>query len=288
MLTEFKNYMIENKLSENSYKSYLSDLKQYIKYYEDSYGEKLVELISSDIQTYISYLKNRLNRKPSGINRMLTSLKTYNDFLIKKGIQTDCVISKRDYIKIQPNYDRNDIPKIKQILQLLHASSKNVRDYCVLTLAAYGGFRESEIVNFQIAHIHLKERYIEVFGKGNKYRTVVINDIMYKALEAYLEIRLKTHPENPYLFIGKKSKFFVNKPLNRNFVNRILEKYCKKLGFKDFHPHLLRAFFCTHAYYVAGYSLVQVAAQAGHSNIETTRRYIDSLKDNLHELANKM
>ena len=96
MLTEFRDYMIENKLSENSYKSYLSDLKQYIKYYEDSYGEKLVQLISSDIQTYINYSKNRLNRKPSGINRMLTSLKTYNDFSAGETVDYKLIFPERE------------------------------------------------------------------------------------------------------------------------------------------------------------------------------------------------
>ena len=154
MVTEFKNYLISKKLSTNSIDSYISDLKQYINYFEDSYGEKLVRLIDSDIQMYISYLKNRLERKATTINRALTSLKTYNDFLIEKGIQSDCVISDRDYIKVQANYARNDIPEEKQILQLLHASAENTRDYCVLVLAAYGGFRESEIVGFKISHIH--------------------------------------------------------------------------------------------------------------------------------------
>lgn len=288
MNEEFKNYLIKQKLATNSVKSYLSDLIQYQKFYEDSYGEKLSKLIDGDVQTYISYLKNRLERKASTINRMLTSLKLYNEFLIEKQIQLNKVISKRDYIKIQPNYGRTDIPEEKQVLQILHAASENPRDYCLLVLAAYGGFRESELVGFKISHIHLKERFIEVFGKGNKYRTVVINDIMYKALEKYLEERLAFNTTNPYLFVGKKSNFYGDKPLNRNFVNRILEKYCKKLGFTDFHPHLLRGFFCTNAYFKAGYNLVQVSSQAGHSSIEMTRRYIDSRENNIHDLANKM
>ena len=288
MVTEFKNYLTDKKLSTNSINSYLSDLKQYTNYYEDSYGEKLVKLIASDIQMYISYLKNRLERKATTINRALTSLKSYNDFLIEKGIQSDCVISDRDFIKVQPNYARNDTPEEKQILQLLHSSAENIRDYCVLVLAAYGGFRESEIVGFKISHIHLKERFIEVFGKGNKYRTVVINDIMYKALDKYLDERQKIETKSTYLFIGKKTNFYGDKPLNRNFVNRLLDQYCEKLKFNDFHPHLLRSFFCTNAYYKAGYTLVQVSSQVGHSSIDMTRRYIDSRQNNIHELANKM
>lgn len=288
MQIEFENYLTSKKLSNNSIKSYISDLKQYMKYYEDSYGEKLVKLNDCDVQMYISYLKNREERKAATINRALTSLKAYNQFLIEKGLQDSCVISDRDYIKVQANYARNDIPEEKQIIQLLHSASKNPRDYCILVLASYGGFRESEIVGFKISHIHLKERFIEVFGKGNKYRTVVINDIMYKALEKYLEQRLELNISSTYLFVGKKSNFYGDKPLNRNLVNRILDNYCTKLNFENFHPHLLRGFFCTNAYYKAGYTLIQVSSQAGHSSVDMTRRYIDSRQNNLYELSNKM
>ena len=289
MLKEFENYLKKQKLSANSISSYIFDLKQYIKYYDDTYGEKLVQLIDTDIQMYVSYLKNRLNRKPTSINRSLTSLKAYNAFLIENNIQANTVISKRDYIKIQTNYSKTDIPEEKIVMQILHAASLNKRDYCVLVLASYGGFRESELVSFEITHIHLKERFIEVFGKGNKYRTVVINDLMYKALERYLEERQQLKTTSPYLFVGKKTNSVGGKPLCRNFVNRIVTKYCNELEIdKEMHPHLLRAFFCTNAYYKAGYTLVQIASQAGHSNIDTTRRYIDSKRDNLQELANKL
>ena len=46
---------------------------------------------------------------------------------------------------------------------------------------------------------------------------------MLDDFENYLNERQKTHTNNEYLFIGKKSNFYGNKPLNRNFVNRILE-----------------------------------------------------------------
>lgn len=49
MLERFKKYMIDNKLSENTYNSYLLDVNKYMNYYYDSYGETLVKLNSSDI-----------------------------------------------------------------------------------------------------------------------------------------------------------------------------------------------------------------------------------------------
>lgn len=288
MLEDFIKYLQENKLSENTYQSYVSDVKMYMKYYEDSYGENLEKLNGADIKTYISYLKNQTDTKPTTVNRYLSSLKSYNEFLVQNKIQNDIVISKRDFIKIQPVFVKEDLPEEKEINKLKHVAVDNKRDYCLICLATYGGFRASELVSIKISHIHLKERYIDVIGKGNKYRVVTINDIMYEAIEEYLHERDKVNTNNIYLFIGKKSNFYNNQPLNRNFVNRILNKYNTFVQIDNLHPHTLRHFFCTNAYYKAGYTKQQIASQAGHSSTNTTDKYIDNHNKDMLKLANSL
>lgn len=139
MLEDFIKYLQENKLSENTYQSYVSDVKTYAKYYKDSYGENFSNLDHSDIQSYIYFLKNHLNRRPSTINRHLSSLKIYNEFLISKHIQDNMAISKRDFIKIQPCFVKEDLPEVKQMQKLCHAAKDEKRDFCLITLAIYGG-----------------------------------------------------------------------------------------------------------------------------------------------------
>ena len=251
MLERFKKYMIDNKLSENTYNSYLLDVNKYMNYYYDSYGETLVKLNSSDIQSYKSYLKNNINQKPTTINRNLNALKKYNEFLVDTGIQCDIVIDKRDYIKIPTIFVKEDAPDEKDINKLIHKTAENKRDNCILILATYGGLRANEIVNIKLTQIHLEERFIAIIGKGEKYREVTINDKMYRAIKDYLEEREMCNQENPYLFVGKKSKYYKNKPLSRNVVNRLLEKYNTDVNIKDLHPHLLRHFYSSIAYYIA-------------------------------------
>lgn len=41
MENEFIEFMINNRLSENTYKSYVSDIKIFKQYYVDSYGERM-------------------------------------------------------------------------------------------------------------------------------------------------------------------------------------------------------------------------------------------------------
>ena len=243
MLEDFKKYMIKNKLSENTYKSYLLDVKLYINYYKDSYGEDFEKLNSIDIQTYKSYLKNIENQKPVTINRKLNALKKFNEYLVDKGIQNDIVIDKRDYIKIAPNFVKKDAPDEKEINKLIHKAADSKRDTCIIILASNGGLRAEEIVNIKLIHVHLEQRFIAIIGKGEKYREVTINDKMYKALQEYLEERLQTNLDNPYLFVGKKSSFYKDKPMSRSIVNRILNKYNVECKNRRFTPSFIKALF---------------------------------------------
>lgn len=290
MEENFIKFMIENRLSENTYKSYANDLKIFKKYYIDSYGEELTTLSHSDISMYINYLR-KCDISVKTINRKIAALKQYNLFLLDQKLQNNVVILDKDYIKIQASMIKKHVPSLLEINKLKHIASKDrknaKRDYCLICIFLYGGLRESELVNIRISDIRLDEHFINIIGKGNKFRQVIINNNMYDAISDYLEERLKLDIENPYLFIGQKNKF-TKKPLNRNFCNRILNKYKELCKIGKLHPHLLRAYFCTNALHNAGYSLDQVANQAGHSSINTTKGYLDTEEDNLLKLANRL
>lgn len=290
MEEKFKEFMKTNRLSDNTCSSYLSDIKMFKEYYVDSYGEKLNELIHTDIVMYINFLKRNGN-KANTINRKLAALKQYNLFLISQKVQTDIVILDKDYIKIQPLPVQKELPTVQELNKLKHFAAKDTknpeRDYCFISLFAYGGLRESELVGLRLVDIKLDERFLNIFGKGNKFRQVIINNIMYDALVSYLKIRNSIKTENNHLFLGQKN-VNTKKPLNRNFCNRLLNKYKVLCKLVKLHPHLLRSYFCTNALHNAGYSIEQVANQAGHSSLNTTKAYLSTKKEDLISLANNL
>ena len=51
---------------------------------------------------------------------------------------------------------------------------------------------------------------------------------------------------------------------------------------------MLRSFFCSNAFNNAGYSIDQVANQAGHSSLNTTKGYLVTSQEDLISLANKL
>lgn len=277
-------------MSENTYQSYASDVKLFQNYYEDSYDEKLQILTHSDISMYKSYLLNQ-NMVAGTINRKLSALKLYNQFLINQNIQSDIAIKAKDYIKIQKSMVKKKLPSESDIKKLKHFANKDEknskRDYCFIILLLYGGFRESELIKIKLTDIKLDDRFINIIGKGNKFRQVIINNLMYDALQDYLEERKNLKIKNSYLFIGQKNKNTLE-PLNRNFCNRLLNKYKNICKIDKLHPHLLRAFFCSNALHNAGYTIEQVANQAGHSSLNTTKEYLYTEKKDLLTLSNKL
>ena len=290
MNEKFINFMKQNGYSDNTCEGYAREIRLFKNYYFDSYGEELTKLVHADISMYSSFLL-RNNISPVTINRKIAAFKQYNLFLIAEGIQDDIVIVDRDYYKIQNSMIKKTLPTQKEINKLKHFTTQDTRnakrDYCIITLFLYGGVRESELVTIRLVDIMLDERFVKILGKGNKLRQLVINDVMYNALVEYLSERNEIKTENPYLFLGQKNKK-TREPLTRQFCNQLLDKYKEICDISILHPHLLRAYFCTNALHNAGYTIEQVANQAGQSSLNTTKKYLVNTTDDLLSLANKM
>lgn len=288
---KFIEFMKNEMLSENSCYSYASDVKIFKQYYFDSYGEELVNLIGSDVTMYINYLYKH-DSSPKTINRKVAALRQYNLFLKSEGLQNDIVITDKHYKKIQKSMVAKTLPTLQDVNRLIHFACKDEknpkRDYCFMAIFVYGGLRESEIVAIRLVDIKLEDRFINIIGKGNKFRQVVINNYMYDALVDFLEERKAMNIDSPYLFVGQKTKNNGGKPLNRNFCNRLLNKYKNICKMDKLHPHLLRSYFCTNALHNAGYSIDQVANQAGHSSLNTTKGYLVTTHNDLVTLSNKL
>lgn len=127
MLEGFKEFMEnELRLSENSINSYYSDVKLYEKYYKESYAEELKELVYADVKMYKQYLLNK-STSPKTINRKLTSLRTYNEFLIQEKLQTEMVIKDRDFIRIQKTKLNNNIISVQDVNKIKHYAAKDIR-----------------------------------------------------------------------------------------------------------------------------------------------------------------
>ena len=124
----------------------------------------------------------------------------------------------------------NSLPKyfsLQDSINLLNAVDERnyERDYCILTLFLNCGMRLAELVGINITDIRGDE--LVVTGKGNKERTVYLNNSCISAIKSYLKIRRKMSPESKdenALFLSER-----NKRISRRTVQHIVESMLKNL-----------------------------------------------------------
>lgn len=273
----FKQQLINEEKSNNTIKSYILHVKQFLQWFNESKGIEFKRLYRENILDYISYLKTVKQDKPATINAKISGLIKFNEFLIDSGIQRDTVISKKDNIKVQKQYAslaKVSVKDVEQFRQLI-LQNESRRNYAIVTLLAYAGLRISEALNLKINDFNLETKELIVKdGKGEKTRTVFMNQKVINAVRLYIDERKSS---SDYLFVSK----FGNK-LDRTVINRMFAKYSKTIT-----PHDLRHFFCS--YLIENdFSVHEVANLAGHSNINTTLLYTNPSKQAMLNKMNRL
>jgi len=280
LLEEFMSYMDDQSMSIETIKSYFGNVSRYFKWCKESFGLPPENLYRTNVKDFKSYLQNIKHFSPSTTNYYLSALSKFNEFLIEGGYQSDHVINKNDYITIQTpvtNPWDGEEKEVKAFLQKVLSSKSpfRIRDYAIFTVIAYAGTRNSETVGLMERDVDLVGREILIRdGKGEKARVAFINDKIINAVEEYRKIRTET--ECPYLFLNRYGE-----KLTRGRINQICNQYSDFIT-----PHKLRHFWCSQSQEVAGYTIAETAAQAGHKDTRTTLRYTHPSKAKLKEKAN--
>lgn len=268
MIEDFKAYMSKEGKSENTKKSYVINIENYISWFSDSYGKDFQKLYRENVLEYKSFLLNVKKHKEKSlsaktINAKLSSLRLFNLFLFEKGIQADIVLKNSDFIKVQSSYanpteiTKRDVENMRQ--RILESGDRRL--YAVATLLAYGGLRISEALDIMLKDLSLESKELVVrSGKGDKQRIVYLNSRIISAVREYIPERKRQ--KSDYLFTSRESD-----RVDRSVINRYFRKYSENIT-----PHQLRHFFCTNAL-ENGFAIHEVANLAGHSSVQTTLIY---------------
>lgn len=226
MLKLFSLYLHAMGKSHGTVSVYCQNISQYFRWCEETFGERPSQLYRANVLEYISYMRNIKGYNPKTVNHHPSSLRSYNDWLIESGQQTETVVLKNDFMKIQLQYaspstvTKKDVEALRQ--SLLESGSK--RDYAIVTLFAYSGIRRSECANLKLDQVDLTAREIRVIGKGDKQRLVYINDKIVYAMREYLKER---NSDSPYFFVSRQSE-----KLTPSRINQIFNKYSNDIFLK--------------------------------------------------------
>ena len=278
----FIDYLfIEKGLSQNSVKSYQSDLLHFMEWSIQALKIPAKLTTSQDINKYIKYLFDQ-DFKSSSVNRKISSIKAYFIFLKKK-----------KYINVIPTEDM-PIPKqnknlpnsmsekdVETLLSCINTKKDiEIRDKAMVELLYATGVRVSELINIKFSNIDMNRNVIRVLGKGSKERLIPFGEQAHDSIAKYLIIRGKNQSKE--LFLSNRGKI-----LSRvSFWNRV-KVYLIRCNLKsNISPHTLRHAFATHLLN-RGADLRSVQMLLGHSDLSTTQIYTHIAKQRLSDILKK-
>jgi integrase/recombinase XerD len=266
MLKDYNYYLrMERAMSQNTVASYCSDVEKFLK----SYGGRIEDVSAADVE---EYLKERDTLSERSQARVLSSLKSFFDWLVLEKVLKDNPCDKVDAPKIGrylPNVlSEEEVTAIIDSVEI--RTWQNVRDKAILEVLYGCGLRVSEAVGLRISCLYLKDGFIRVIGKGNKERLVPLGDMAVEAVEAYLEVRPEPADGDSadILFLNR-----FGRSLSRVSMFTMIKTQALAAGIrKEISPHTFRHSFATHLL-EHGADLRVVQEMLGHESISTTEIY---------------
>ncbi len=267
MDNEYRNYLTSiRKYPDNTVNSYLSDITIF-KEYLSSLKINYLKVDKDIIREYLKVLGNS-NYKSSSINRILSSLKNYYDYLEYKHLieynpLKDLNRPKKE--KRLPNFiNNNDYEEIiKKSLERTDFIGR--RNTLLLELLYSSGIRISEALNIKIKDINMGDKSIRILGKGSKMRIVYFGEYAKEYLEEYLKVR---NSSLEYLFLNKNNTLLTRRGAEYIISNLVKTSLLKK----KVTPHTFRHSYATEMLN-NGADIRSVQELLGHSSLSTTGIY---------------
>ena len=267
-INNFIDYLIfEKKYSSHTVRAYSKDLNDFYIFIKKESIKSFIDIKKKDIHQYL-YLLSVKKYTNKTVSRKLAAIKSLFNFLLRKKIITHNIVKSIPSPKKEkklPIFLTQD-----QISLLLNFSDKeNLRDILILEIFYSTGIRISELIKIKIEDINLNNNTINILGKGNKRRVVIIGNYAKKRIEDYLNYNHKIL--NKFLFPNlRQSK---SKHISDRSVFNIVKKYAFKVTQNEkISPHSLRHTFATHLLN-NGADLMSVKELLGHEDLSSTQIY---------------
>lgn len=287
------NITILNK-SPNSIQEYNYDLMNFLKYIKihfkltnekdwtkitinDISLDTIKKIKLEDIHSYISYMATELKSSPATRARKISSIRIFFNYLCNKAKLIDTNPAQNletpKLGKRIPKYLSLD--ESKKLLEVTNDTEarNNERDYAIITLFLNCGMRLSELVGIDIPDINFSDCKLNVVGKGNKERTIYLNNACMDAINKYLASRPKEgikYDSKNALFLSERRERISNRT-----VQTIVKKELLKAGLdiNKYSTHKLRHTAATLMYQYGNVDIRALQELLGHESISTTEIY---------------
>lgn len=282
--------------SPNSVKEYNYDLNMFLKYMKihlkitketdfskinirDFDIQTLKKITTNDINSFLSYLALNQGSRPATRARKISTIRIFFAYLYDQKLIDDnpaLGIKTPKQEKRMPKYlSLDDSKKLLSVTADENDENKE-RDYAIITLFLNCGLRLSELVGINISNIDFSEYKLTVIGKGNKERTIYLNEACIRAIQDYLSVRQKegvkvdSKGSNKALFLSKRKERISNR-----MVQYIVERELMKAGLdtSKYSTHKLRHTAATLMYQYGHVDIRALQELLGHESIATTEIY---------------
>ena len=242
------------------------------------------DLVSSvrteEIYGFLLYLSRVRKNQSRARARKLSAIKAFYKYhTIKSKKVSDNPAKDIDSPTIKMGLPKYlELDESIRLLKSVDRNSENFeRDYCIITLFLNCGMRLSELVGIDLTDINEDLSKLVVTGKGNKMRTIYLNQACRDAINDYLAVRQKNAMKYGHPIIDKNALFLSsrNRRISNQTVQWMIQKQLKLAGLdgRGFSVHKLRHTAATLMYNEGNVDVRVLKDILGHEQLTTTQIY---------------
>lgn len=278
-LARFRRYLqSERRLSAHTDLSYTRDLKALVGFCDAARLKDWSALDSAHIRSFAAH-SHAGGLSPRSIQRRLSAVRSFYEFLLREAPAQSLRGGKR--VRLNPALEVRapkaprrlpqtlDADQMARLLEIPPGGGLTARDRALMELLYSSGLRLAELVGLNLSDLDLRDRTVQVLGKGRKSRIVPVGRLALAALRAWLRERAALAPAaETALFVGRGGR-----RLGPRAIQQRVDYWAKRQGLGlHVHPHLFRHSFASHLLESGG-ELRGVQELLGHADISTTQIY---------------
>jgi site-specific recombinase XerD len=224
----------------------------------------------NDAYQFLIYCKNVRKNNESTRARRVVSLRRFFSYLTDNlGLLETNPLKNLDAPKTKKSLPKYlTLEEAERLLSVIDGKYKE-RDYAIITLFLNCGMRLAELVSIDYSDIR-SDNTLVIIGKGNKERTVYLNQACVDAVDAYMKVRPNDGVKDRALFLSSR-----NQRISPRMVEIIVNKYIDKAGLsgRGLSVHKLRHTAATLMYQHGNVDVLLLKEILGHENLSTTEIY---------------
>lgn len=260
---EYLDYIEKIKrYSQNTLKSYCTDLKDFLNYCNESDKINLDSVTSKFVLQYMIRM-NDAELDMKSISRKLSAIRGMFRYAFVNGLIEN---NPMDQI-INPKIKRK-LPEIAAedaVLEIITDPDEPIIVKVIFELLYGCALRVSELCSLNRRDLDLNRRLLKVRGKGSKERIIPVGSKSIEVLKEYLTVTSYSN-NSPLIQKGGKRIY-------PQYVYRVVKKYLSRVtDIEKKSPHILRHSAATHML-DRGADLNAVKEILGHESLSTTQVY---------------